>query len=123
MKIRLGFVSNSSSSSFVVAFPRIPETAERQGMKIRLGFVSNSSSSSFVVAFPRIPETAKDVQEIVFKDDCCAYYNGKRLPAEKAAECIFSQMTAPATQEQLIAALDGEYYEDGVSWKTPRRRI
>lgn len=28
MKIRNGFVSNSSSSSFVVAFPKVPESAE-----------------------------------------------------------------------------------------------
>lgn len=28
MKIRAGFVSNSSSSSFIVAFPRVPKSAE-----------------------------------------------------------------------------------------------
>lgn len=28
MKVRQGFVSNSSSSSFVVAFPRVPENDE-----------------------------------------------------------------------------------------------
>ena len=87
-------------------------------MKIRLGFVSNSSSSSFVVAFPRVPRSAKDVQEMVFGDECCVYYNGSRLDAEQASHFLFSQMAAPATQEQLIDAVDGDYYEDGVSWDT-----
>lgn len=86
-------------------------------MKIRLGFVSNSSSSSFVVAFPRVPESAEDVQEMVFEDDCCLYYNGNRLSAKNASQIIFDEMTAPATQEKLIDALGGDYYEDGVSWE------
>jgi len=86
-------------------------------MKIRLGFVSNSSSSSFVVAFPRIPENAKDVQEMVFGDDCCIYYNGNRLSAKDASQQIFAQMAAPATHQQLIDALDGDYYDDSLSWE------
>jgi hypothetical protein len=37
MKIRNGFVSNSSSSSFVVAFPKKPDNAEEVQYILRLG--------------------------------------------------------------------------------------
>jgi hypothetical protein len=64
MKIRTGFVSNSSSSSFVVAFPRIPHSVEEvQEMlfgKEEFYYVDHSSSG------PNNSITARRAAESVF---------------------------------------------------------
>lgn len=63
MKIRNGFVSNSSSSSFVVAFPRKPKTVE-ETLKMLFG---NDVDGS-VQKYNDYVLTNKQIAEIVFND-------------------------------------------------------
>jgi hypothetical protein len=73
MKIRLGFVTNSSSSSFVVAFPRVPENAED------------------------VREMLFDEEdEVEFRYDRETKYTTSDLAAH-----VFAQMEAPADFEEI----------------------
>ena len=47
MKVRKGYVSNSSSSSWVIVKEFFKE--DKEDMKVRSGYVSNSSSTSFLI--------------------------------------------------------------------------
>jgi len=60
MKIRNGFVSNSSSSSFIVAFSKLPESAE----ELRQMMFGDKE----LVASYDVPAKTADLAEIVFQD-------------------------------------------------------
>ena len=62
MKIRNGFVSNSSSSSFVVAFDKIPRT--RKQLR-NMMFPDNDQSA---VKFYNYSESIDEIVNVVFKD-------------------------------------------------------
>jgi hypothetical protein len=64
MKIRSGFVSNSSSSSFVVCFPRKPESVD-DVQEMLFGSNENYYPYNFKEVY-----TAKQVSETVWKDIC-----------------------------------------------------
>lgn len=81
MKIRHGFVSNSSSSSFVVAFPKKPETVEEMRELL-----------------------FKDVQSFP------APYDDHNYPATQIAEIVLRDMGEPLTDEQAIEELVAGYW-------------
>lgn len=90
MKIRTGFVSNSSSSSFVVAFDRIPSSAEEM-KKILFGdrevFSSPYGDDSWDTSY---------IAKIVYDDFC--------------------EQGRPLDYDEILAACDGmiyiDYYDD-----------
>jgi hypothetical protein len=79
MKIRHGFVSNSSSSSFIVAFPK--------------GFVP----------------TVESVREYVFKDNRAIVHYDHYAPVDQAVRTVFDDMTNqnPNNDEAILEALGG----------------
>lgn len=83
MKIRTGFVSNSSSSSFIVGFKK-----------------------------GQVPKTAAELQQLLFHDlPALDVYNGP-FSTQKIAETVFEDMAkGPATPEQILEACEG-YWDD-----------
>ena len=65
MKIRNGFVSNSSSSSFIVAFPSKPRGAG----ETRIMVFKNASPNSIISRFDDSDKsTVKQISEFIYKD-------------------------------------------------------
>jgi len=60
MKTRIGFVSNSSSSSFVVAFPEVPTSAEEL---CKIMFADELVHHGYEQGYPTI-----DIAQVVFHD-------------------------------------------------------
>lgn len=88
MKLRSGFVSNSSSSSFVVAFPKVPETVEEmQAMLFH--------SEKWFYGWDYSWDASREPD---------------LWPTEEIAERVFGDMGEPMTEGQ--AALEISYYED-----------
>lgn len=79
MKIRNGFVSNSSSSSFIVAFPYKPESVEE--LQNWLFPYENHFVSPY------------------------AEYDGRTWPVEVVAQIVFQQITKEAPEEEIIKEL------------------
>jgi len=91
MKIRKGFVSNSSSSSFVVAFPKNPTSAQ-DVQKILFG----------------------DRQE--YPDP----YNSSYYPTSRVAETVWDDIKRkgrPATKKDIVKAIDGGYFDGMAEYK------
>ncbi|MEN6550054.1 MAG: hypothetical protein ABFE07_28765 [Armatimonadia bacterium] len=83
MKIRQGFVSNSSSSSFVVGFKR-----------------------------GAVPQSAAEVQKLLFGDAEQVHYYEHTIQAKEAAEQVFGDMTRePHTPEKIEEAVLGGYLD------------
>jgi hypothetical protein len=82
MKIRSGFVSNSSSSSFIVGFLK-----------------------------GQVPKSQEELQRMLFGDEEYVSAYDNQIIAAKAAERIFDDLVVqkkPMTAHQLIEALDGD---------------
>ena len=86
MKIRNGFVSNSSSSSFVVAFPHKPETIEE------------------------LKEMMFGKQEFHY----ISIYGEKGqtdYPTQVIAEAVFNTIEERATEEQVIESIENGHFD------------
>jgi hypothetical protein len=82
MKIRNGFVSNSSSSSFIVGFPKIPSSPEELE---RMMF----NKSGEVQPYEHSPATPTlEVAKTVFRDMSVDNFKSARLTKKKALEVI-----------------------------------
>lgn len=86
MKIRTGFVSNSSSSSFVVAFPHRPNDVE-ETKKMLFG----KQEWHYVGHFG---ETEEDV------------------PTAPIAEKVFNNITRAATKQEVIESIANGWFDD-----------
>ena len=96
MKIRKGFVSNSSSSSFIVMFPRVPTSVDDVAKMLFGG-----KSTVFVGSYP-----VKQVAETVFND-----IQGQKMnDLEKAIELLSHSWDCPVKYE--------DYQTDLNDWKT-----
>ena len=106
MKIRRGFVSNSSSSSFVVAFPKKPASVEEMRELL-----------------------FKDVQSYP------SPYDDFNYPATQIAEIVLQDMEEPLTDEEAIEEMIAGWwpyekwalYEElsglkNIDWKNPKDR-
>jgi len=88
MKIRTGFISNSSSSS-----------------------------SSFVVVFPHKPKSVEDLKQMMFGKQEWHYTgihneNGNDYPTQRIAEYVFSQMkNKKATKEEITESIEGGWFD------------
>jgi hypothetical protein len=86
MKIRNGFVSNSSSSSFVVAFPKKPETIEEL-KHMMFGNVS----SGYIECY----------DDSISEMDC--------------TETVFGDLVEHSlTRDEIIEELSGSFHLDGI---------
>jgi hypothetical protein len=82
MKVRNGFVSNSSSSSFIVGFPKLPSSS-KDLEKMMFDSPGEVQHCDFCKATPTI-EVAKQV----FKDMSDGNFKSARLTKRKALEVI-----------------------------------
>lgn len=80
MKIRNGFVSNSSSSSFVVLFPREPKNAS----DVKDMLFTKDQNIYYYDDYDKVNWTCDSVAEIVWRDIC----NQEKNDLEKAEEII-----------------------------------
>lgn len=78
MKIRSGFVSNSSSSSFIVGFPKLPSSPEELE-KMMFDATGEVQPYDFSDATPTI-----EIARRVFKDMSADNFKGARLTKKKA---------------------------------------
>lgn len=89
MKVRQGFVSNSSSSSFIIAIPK--------GMQINL-------ENIFYIVFPETMKNKKDINNKSF-----GYFENNGISAVQAAQIITSDLEyeQPNDMEKIKEAIDG----------------
>jgi len=86
MKVRNGFVSNSSSSSFVVAFSKVPANAQELA-KMLFG------------------DDADYPNPYIWEDSTPSW------PVSEIAQIVFSEMSSEATDEELKESVRGAWLE------------
>jgi hypothetical protein len=82
MKIRSGFVSNSSSSSFIVAFPKLPSSPEELE-KMMFSEPGQVQPYEHCTGTPTI-----DIAKTVFRDMSADSFKSARLTKKKALEVV-----------------------------------
>lgn len=92
MKIRNGFVSNSSSSSFVVAFPKKPKSA-KDVQEILFGTIPNFVNPWFDAKYA-------DQEDVAF------------WPANEVAKIIYRDMKGqkPNSKIKILKAIEGGWF-------------
>lgn len=83
MKIRHGFVSNSSSSSFIVVFPKHIGSAENMG---KILFRGDWNPDQQVLVYDNTGPTQQEIADRVYADYC----EGKKESAETRRERLIS---------------------------------
>jgi len=99
MKTRTNFVSNSSSSSFIVAFPKVPESAEEM-QEILFG-------------------TAQDLEN----PDWDSKYNpsvDRSFPVSQVAQIVFDDIEAPLTEDNIFEEMR-HTFDSGVKWEDHKK--
>jgi hypothetical protein len=89
MKVRNGFVSNSSSSSFLVAFPRKPKNVN-EVKEILFSPGQNDYPNPFVYGM----------------DDKDTFW-----PVDQVAKIVWNDIKKPATNEEMIECRDGGWFD------------
>jgi hypothetical protein len=90
MKIRNGFVSNSSSSSFIVSFPREPKSVE----DVKNALFSNGTEY-FYSPYGDNKYTVQQVSETVWQDICGQTKNNMTAAAEELSYGSIDDYDAP----------------------------
>ena len=98
MKIRNGFVSNSSSSSFVVAFPKKPKSFDDV---YEMMFYGKEGSIQPFTSFSEI--SYKKIAMRVWDDI-------KSTDKSKNKSDTYSDMSVPATKEQIVYQFSNRYH-------------
>ena len=123
MKIRTGFVSNSSSSSFIVDFPRYPETKEI--LAEMMGDCSAHPYSTFISSEDVIDSVWRDIKHTRTKE----YSNNVSVVLEnngmeiwdryEVKEFLFSDIIDNITEETSFDELELMIKEKFLKIKTP----
>jgi hypothetical protein len=112
MKIRNGFVSNSSSSSFIVGFPKLPSSPEELE-KMMFSEPGEVQPYEHSTATPTL-----EIAKTVFRDMSVDNFKGARLTKKKALEVVLEGSFPGEPPYQYNVKRESDKIEEGYKKET-----